>query len=1089
MRSRRPEQFLEADEEPPAALDKTLLEYKLETLTSRSEEKQFEHFARKLAERLICPNLIPQTGPTGGGDSKVDTETYPVDEAISERWYEGNAAGQARWAFAISAKKVWQGKVRSDIKSIAETGRGYEYAYFISSQFISDKNRAKFEDELTKTYGLKVRILDRSWLIEAVLGKACQDVAIQTLGFEGLPAKATPLAPSDQLKAQELEALEAQIGDQHRYVGVEYQLAEDSLSAAILSRELERPRHETEGRFERAKRLAEKYGNRKQVVNAIYQKAWTAMFWYDEFEPADQSYDEVEAFGLGSQNIEDVEWVVTLWQCLRTASITERYDHEQLSLEARADRLATHLRTLSKDQDRPNNAANSKGLLIMLQIMRDIGNERQHRALLIEFGDLLSGSQHLGGFQFDRFVEVLEVMEAPLGLLEEYDQVWEKVLPVIEQRRGEAAVGDKLLMRGIKKLDNRQFLDAIELLGRALPNLIKQEREHQLVRCLIALSVAYFEVGLFWAAHSNLLSAANFMLKNFERTRKLDPLLLLVFDKLFWIEISLGRVPHAIWYLQMAASMLRQIDLDEDFRSEWEEAARIQDGILAMLILKADREQITHFAEMLHFFDEAGLYACALSLLFSVGGPEALRKHEYLPDTESDQSVWDFFKTLWDQPAQKDLPERIETFEGAAVTLVSHVLGIEWEVACENNTLSVRIAESFLSFFEAFLATSIRLDASPMKERVRLKFELDRKASTSAPDSGLRYSAEKGPILVIVRIDANKLPTGGLHTDKLREFFRELLGYILPRVLVPRQTEQFLETIAGVEGGFGRAMFFADVLASSSNLFDESASPRLEQWKRPEASLPITADPPCNLALQSIASLRSVTEKEPAFGTGPAPKELIERIPSAHRKQRVLTKINIELWDKAGWSGVLVALYERAPPLLGLMFRDREAAVDIFEEWRSEIGQVDENDSIRLSILTGVNRLHPSSYTVLIGANHSGLLDSSFDRVFMMSRIHNIPNPNPKNLEMFRNVYSVTGSYYLAPVLIDSTMSNPEIIMDVALLKRLVEFKEAWTVGLNDPDSVAIQPDCEPLIPDEHSTDAPVLEVLQRLEQRRRASL
>ncbi len=75
-------------------MDKTLLEYKLETLTSRSEEKQFEHFARKLAERLICPNLIPQTGPTGGGDSKVDTETYPVDEAISERWYEGNTAAR-----------------------------------------------------------------------------------------------------------------------------------------------------------------------------------------------------------------------------------------------------------------------------------------------------------------------------------------------------------------------------------------------------------------------------------------------------------------------------------------------------------------------------------------------------------------------------------------------------------------------------------------------------------------------------------------------------------------------------------------------------------------------------------------------------------------------------------------------------------------------------------------------------------------------------------------------------------------------------------------------------------------------------------
>jgi site-specific recombinase XerC len=38
-----------------------------ETDTSRSQEVKFERFARRLAEREICPNLLPQTGPTGGG--------------------------------------------------------------------------------------------------------------------------------------------------------------------------------------------------------------------------------------------------------------------------------------------------------------------------------------------------------------------------------------------------------------------------------------------------------------------------------------------------------------------------------------------------------------------------------------------------------------------------------------------------------------------------------------------------------------------------------------------------------------------------------------------------------------------------------------------------------------------------------------------------------------------------------------------------------------------------------------------------------------------------------------------------------------
>ena len=92
-------------------------------MTNRKQEYEFEYFARKLVERELCPNLVTQTGPTGGGDSKVDTETYPVSEEIAIRWYVGIniAASQERWAFAFSTKKAWQPKLRSDIDKIVAT--------------------------------------------------------------------------------------------------------------------------------------------------------------------------------------------------------------------------------------------------------------------------------------------------------------------------------------------------------------------------------------------------------------------------------------------------------------------------------------------------------------------------------------------------------------------------------------------------------------------------------------------------------------------------------------------------------------------------------------------------------------------------------------------------------------------------------------------------------------------------------------------------------------------------------------------------------------------------------------------------------
>lgn len=107
MRSRHPDLFSDSEVDTSRHLPKAVFEYHLDTLTSRKQEYEFEHFCRKLAEKEICPNLRVQTGPTGGGDSKVDTETYPVAEEIAERWWVGEqGAAKERWAFAFSAKEA-----------------------------------------------------------------------------------------------------------------------------------------------------------------------------------------------------------------------------------------------------------------------------------------------------------------------------------------------------------------------------------------------------------------------------------------------------------------------------------------------------------------------------------------------------------------------------------------------------------------------------------------------------------------------------------------------------------------------------------------------------------------------------------------------------------------------------------------------------------------------------------------------------------------------------------------------------------------------------------------------------------------------
>jgi hypothetical protein len=291
---------------------------------------------------------LPQTGPTGGGDSKVDSETYPISDAVSLRWYEGigREAASERWAFAISAKQQWRSKVRSDVQGIVETQRGYTLIYFISSRYIKDKDRANIEDELRKQYNVNVRVLDRTWILDKVFQNKREHLASETLKINLPLTQIVKKGSLDTEREAQLNELERQIQDPTRYQGVEYQLIEDCIEAAILSRELELPRVEVEGRFARAERIAEQYGTHQQKLHCGYAKAWTSFWWHDDFHTFNRIYDDVERLAIGSSQVTDIELLANLWQVLWATVQRSQLDASGAKLEVRTKTLRTELQRL-----------------------------------------------------------------------------------------------------------------------------------------------------------------------------------------------------------------------------------------------------------------------------------------------------------------------------------------------------------------------------------------------------------------------------------------------------------------------------------------------------------------------------------------------------------------------------------------------------------------------------------------------------------------------------------------------------------------------------------------------------------------------
>ena len=261
MRGLRPEYYSDTQDRTTIVLEREVLENHLATITNRNETQDFELFCRKLCERTLCPNLRPATGSHGGGDSKADTETIPVAEEISALWYVGDqGAAKERWAFGFSAKKKWVEKVRSDVAGLVERNRRYRRIICVTNQFAPDKARAKLEDELTQEYGISITVLDRTWIVKEIVEHERKDLAFDYLHIGHEVRDTRRLGPQDYSRAVRLEALEKEIEDPTAFDGIERQRAAAALVAGKLSRSLERPRVETDGRFQRAIRLAAAHG-------------------------------------------------------------------------------------------------------------------------------------------------------------------------------------------------------------------------------------------------------------------------------------------------------------------------------------------------------------------------------------------------------------------------------------------------------------------------------------------------------------------------------------------------------------------------------------------------------------------------------------------------------------------------------------------------------------------------------------------------------------------------------------------------------------------------------------------------------------
>ncbi len=1085
MRAWRPEIFSDSKQENVQKLSKAVFEYHLETLTSRKQEYEFEHFCRKLCEKELCPNLRVQTGPTGGGDSKVDAETYPVASTIAERWWMGSpSAGAERWAFAFSAKQDWKSKVKADVENIISTGRSYALIYFISNQFCRDKDRADKEDSLSKLARIPVRILDRSWIVDKVYSNSHLNIAIDTLRIEGTQQQEVrKLGSRDTARLSELEELDSQVADSSRYDGARYQLVEDCLRTAILARGLERPRSEVESRFAHVDRLAQQLNYTKQRLRIAYNRAWTAFWWYEDANDFNRFYDEVEAHAAGSIHACDLELLQNLWLLLVGAAGLKQLQADSGKIDERRLRLVAMLEPLAADPLRLNNALEARTGLTLVRITTARQDQDVDELELCwqALSAILDEARCLGDYPvahlLDLFTRIGEMVESP-----GFDAVYEKLVDITRKLRSDGEAGEAYSQRAFQKLKQGKPYDAIRWFGRAEELLLKHEYRDELVLALLGGSDAFTQVGLIWAARNKALAAVERALAKLNEQGDVTPPTLMAVQRLVWAELRLGRIPHVIDAMNLEATIAAALGLEGEGARAYADWRRNQEAVLGIYLLKLPATSLFAVSRLVDGLERAGIPLAAMALLYSLGHKQALRDEGYCPATEDDGAIDSLFQAWMKQPAASEIASQPLLLADATTIFGSVILGCAIFVEVPNTAVSVGIAESLLGSLEAFLSTSDETDLMPHCEEMRVIILASPRVS-GVPQNRISDEAAYPQLEITHPVDYEFNTAADIQA--YCDWLRHTIVQILTRIAVVHDVKAWLEKVAGEERGFSWALSLGNTMTLNHNVFGPQTPIGIERHIPAGARsfTPLRTEP-----LRPAVKAPETTDRL-EFGTGAPPDDLRDPETMKHSDRRVLSPIDIDLWDRAGWQGIMYlscpAPYTE-PPILALTFKDADAAKAIFRQWRERWGAQGSDNDLRLAIITGLTRRYPATYTVVVGPCQSLAAFKQSKTVFIISRMLRMEPATGENLERFLAAYRRAGCYVFAPAHRIGADQPPSLFTELAIRRQQLDVRPAWQIGDNDPDASVLNDDDEPIIPD-GEVNPPVYQALARMRAMRKA--
>lgn len=1039
----RPEYFSDSTTELEK-LTRDQFKYVMSQISTNQKQDAFEEFTRRCVQRLITPNIIPQTGPTGGGDAKADLLSYPVSKEVSSLWTvpEGGNDRNEKWAFAISSVQKWMAKMDGDVKKIVETYPDIKRIYFCTNQTVSSRSRLSKQKKYEEEYHVETVILDLNWYVQAVYDQGCYDDAIEALGLGDGLKRIKKLGPRDTERERRLSELDS-IQPRTHEDGYDDKYVNGLIEAARLTRELERPQQEVYGRYTVALEAAKQYGLPQQVFECIYQKAWTEFYWYENANATFDNYCELKKMLDDEINVVRIEKLFTLFQVIYNA-YSSGLITKPIDILQEYEYFKDLYHRIESNQRYPSCSLYLRIFLLEFELMQqspvsDSYDENRNNEVIAELIEALKEATHHLDIHFESQADILAIIGQLYDQNNRFDDLVDVVADIQSSRDKDISAASIQYQRGLQNIDGRNFPDAIRHLSRSYVLFQKEDTISELIRTSAFLAYAYSNVDLLYSAKTYYVKALSLLLISMGNDGKSDHLVVTILVRLCEIELSLGQVVTFLeWltYLDGYVAVLPNY-LDKDFVSE---RSRL-DALLGSLLYESTLNEDV-FSLIPAILERHQLDFSRNVLLLKMGKQEEVSEDfNFLLDNEERTKV---FVSQMSDHARFLFPLTINHDKRGYLQTLVH--GCTIRARYEGVTYEQTFSEMLLSCMELLMESKLTKSAPTTPS---LDFMINCVNEGETQISQISMTACK------VTINKNTFSS----QNDVWEVLIKMLAHVFSGSVMVKDLAVFLEERQKDDFLLQRLSLLSSYLGDIKNIMPNHRNAFIEMFSK-------SGDKRFSFKKETSTKKQDRANKQ---------------------SDSIITSlIDPRLWDDAKWHGCgYIISYDLSEPgILVLLYENIAPGIKIFEQWENDFHNKKLN--IKIVIVTGVDSEHPNWYKVLITPDVKAVFmqqQNPAERyVVSASRFHLMNASTNENVFRLKQAFARFGYIGIsASAIINNQMSfEKDKRYNKVIPVRNIEFREAWTIGVNEPESVVILPSDKVIIPVEHSKDAPVLEVLSK---------